>query len=344
MAISAVQLFQPQPLDGVGQLLSGANNVLAAALSSAVQIGRDSASLRATQEREVLAERERLANLEQRRVEQFDKNFQIDRAFNQTVAQDNRDFAEGVRRDDRNFNFKVQTDARDYALQQQATIANILNAKEDNTLNREKFNLEKDGMALKRDALRKEADIITAPPKEPSFIAKLFGVDNTPLPEDNLRNGKRAVDIGRLLGDPALIEKGNTLINEGTTGVLQRKEDIRNSPRPARPSTAKPKTPTVADMEDIATKDAAVIGIPKEELLSMTLADISKLLAGNTVNGKFSQGDFTDTQRDRALLNIQRLLAARSGQAKTAPPSTPGPSNPAPASAAQDYLNRVKKK
>lgn len=341
MAISAIDLFRPQPLDGVGQLLSGANNVLAQALSSAVQIGRDSSSLRATQEREVLAERERIANLEQRRAEDFNKNYAIDRAFNEGVTQDRRDFAEGVRRDNRNFDESARRDTRDYALKEYGTLSSILNAEEDNTLNRERLDLEKENTTLKKDALRKEADLITAPTKEPSFIAKLFGVDNAPLPDDDVRNGKRAVDIGRLLGDPTIIQKGDDLITRGTKGVLQRKEDIRNEPRPARPSTARSKTPSVDELEEIANKDAAVIGIPKEDLLALPLSDVAKLLNGDTVGGKFSAGDFTDSQRDRLLLNIQRLKAARA--AGKTPAGAPAAQAPTP-SAAQSYFDRTKKK
>lgn len=234
--ISYVDLFRPQPQDGVQQILSGGTNVLVGALNNAVQIGRDQANLRATQEREYLAERERVENLNQRRTEFAVQQSNVDRSFWDSVFRDERDTAEANKDDTRNFAFKARTDSRD-ATMRQNELDSVVGARTATTeLAEKKFSLEKEELDEKKNFLKTRAADILTTAKPPSFIQKLFGADS-PAPEDSLSLGKELKEIGVTLRDPTVMKRGDDLLSQGKKGVIERRERIRNTPLPSRAKT-----------------------------------------------------------------------------------------------------------
>jgi hypothetical protein len=149
----------------------------------------------------------------------------------------------------------VETDTRDYALREYSTLKSILNQDEDNTLQREKFDLEKKEVEENKTLLRTRANDIINTTTPPSLIKRIFTGAETPLPEDDMALGRELKEIGVTLKDPTLISRGDALVSRGTKGVLNRREEIRNTPLPARPSTRKP---SQTDEERIAELDRAV--------------------------------------------------------------------------------------
>lgn len=246
MAISAIDLFKAQPLDGVQQILSGGNNALVKAISDAVQIGRDTASLRATQEREYLSERDRVEALNQRKAEELIKNRQVDRAFGESQFLNDRNFDENVRQDTRDYKFKVRTDIRDASLRDKVAVAEILNRSEDNKRQKEILDIEKENIAEKKAFQTIRANEILAETKPTPVMGRIFrahgiydGNNVETLPEDAIAKGKELESIGIFQKDPALVKRGKQLISEGTQGTLARRAEIRATPLPPRPSTAK---------------------------------------------------------------------------------------------------------
>lgn len=292
MPISPIEIFRPQNLDGVGQILAGSNNALTNALNNSVQIGREQANLRATQEKEFLAEREKATLLEQRRVEFLKRSAQVDAQFGENVLQDRRNFAEDVGRDRRDFAFEVSKDERDANLRRFSTISSILNTDRQTAIEQEKLDLEKTDKVDKQDLLKKRASDILDKTKTPGFIAKLFGAED-PLPEDSIALGRELKDIGVTLKDPTLLNRGDELISKGTKGQLTRREDIRNTPLPARPSTRKADQTdeerivelarTIKAYEDLAADpnadDLSNSDLVKKKKAELELAELQKKLA-----------------------------------------------------------------
>jgi hypothetical protein len=229
MAISTVDLFKPQPLDGVGQILAGGNNALISALNNSVQIGRDAVNLRASQERDFLAERERVETLNQRRAENLMKDAQIDRAFYEDVYRDARDTKEKNEDDERDFDFQVAKDKRDAKLNRQDVLSLIGSRKHDDELEDKKHQRSEEETSATKALLQTRANDILTKVKQPNLIARMFGAEG-PLPEDSTSLGKELKEIGVTLRDPALISRGDEIVSQGTRGMLKRKEDLRNNP------------------------------------------------------------------------------------------------------------------
>jgi hypothetical protein len=229
MPISYIDVFRPQQQDAVGQLLTGGTNVLTNALNNSIQIGRDSVNLRASQERDYLAERERVEALNQRKTEFFTQQQNVDRSFIESVFRDRRDTEEANADDVRDYKFKVRTDIRDAGLRARE-VDSLIGARTASTkLAEEKFVHDRDEDTADRDLLKVRAEDILKKTQPQTFISRLFGADNS-LPEDNISLGKELKEIGVTLRDPTLISRGDELASKGTKGVLDRREAIRRDP------------------------------------------------------------------------------------------------------------------
>lgn len=263
MPVSYVELFRPQQQDAVGQILAGGTNVLTGALNNAIQIGRDSVNLRASQERDYLAERERIANLDQRRAEFTQGQENIDRSFWENAFRDRRDTAEANKDDVRDFSFKSRTDARD-ATMRANELDSIIGARTAATNLAEKsFDLREEDTATKKEYLKSRAADLLREDEPKPFIDRLLGSD--PLPEDDVSRGNELQSIGAALGDPALTKRGDALISRGTKGQLTRREE-----RYAAPRSRSSKTPVTIE-EQIAELEMEVQA--REEELAQLEAD-----------------------------------------------------------------------
>ena len=239
MPISPIDIFRAPQVDGVAAILSSGQSVLTNALNQAIQTGRDSVNLRANQEKEVLAERERLDNLNQRKAEFATRTNQLDTQFLNDVLTNDRNFQESKRRDQRDFKFKVQTDARDYRLQQKTALNNILNSDRAASLNQERVDLAKAEKTKEKTFLQDRANGILGAAEGPSLFQKIFGGGRQPLPEDKIALGTELKKIGEGLQDPTLMSKGDQILSEGTGGLIQRRADAKPAPKSAKA----PKTP-----------------------------------------------------------------------------------------------------
>lgn len=227
MPISVADIFRPQPLDGTQLILGGAQNVLQAAIGAAVQSGRDAANLRASQEKEFLAERERQVQLDQRRVENLQQQKNTDRAFTENMLRDRRDFGFEVSKDQRDFEYQKEVDARRLALESLRVGSSVGIQEEELKLKKEEIRLMKekqdaDAMAAEgkiaasKDYLTKRADNILESTTPKGFIQRLFsgdifGGDSSPAPRSLVDLGTELSGVAKLLGDPNLAAKADEL-------------------------------------------------------------------------------------------------------------------------------------
>jgi hypothetical protein len=267
MPISPIELFRPAPLDGVGQILAGGTNILATALNNAVQIGRDHTSLRASQGKEFLAERERTENMDQRKAEFFTQQKNVDRNFIESVFRDRRDTAETNADDERNFGYKKEEDARDFALRSFSVGNNVALGNRSQDLQEKKFSLEEENTKQSKEFLKTRADDILKVTEPRNFIQRMFTPD--PLPEDNLALGKELRDIGVTLRDPNLVSRADKLLSEGTRGMDEKKARIRATLPPSR---AVGKTP-ISDEEKVIKLTRFIDAWKKVEAESMEADD-----------------------------------------------------------------------
>src|SRR5690349_21551471 len=197
MPISAIDLFRPTPKDGVQDILTAGVNILNGALNNAIQIGRDSANLRATQEREFLAERERIENLAQRRAELLQTQKNTDRSFVESVLRDRRDFAQDVKTDERDYAFKERTDARDFALRSFVVGNRVADSVEDNKRQERELKLREGDITERKSFLRTRAKDILDSTKAPGLLERIFGAPRREtLPSDDLTLGRELKEIG----------------------------------------------------------------------------------------------------------------------------------------------------
>jgi hypothetical protein len=158
MAIEPINLsgFSRNPI-GIEQILARGTSAFSAILQTAAQVGRDQANNQATAERDFLTERQRAINLDERRGADL-------------LAQQNADrrFAE----DQRQFDVKFGESTRQFDSQlQQTDFSRIQRDKElslrekdmgvDNALARDRFDLDKEDLALRRTEAVKDRGVKT---------------------------------------------------------------------------------------------------------------------------------------------------------------------------------------
>ena len=102
MPLSAIQTLPPKVPNSLTALLQGSGQALTGALTNAVQLGRDAVNNQVQQERSLLTERRSEINLAQRRGENEQKQFNVDRAFGENQRQfgeldRDRDLDRGIR-------------------------------------------------------------------------------------------------------------------------------------------------------------------------------------------------------------------------------------------------------
>lgn len=230
MAISAADIFRPQPLDGTQLILGGAQNVLQAAIGAAVQSGRDIANLRANQEKEFLAERERQVQLDQRRVENLQQQKNTDRAFNENVKRDRRDFGFEFNKDQRDFLYQKEQDARRFALDSLSVGTNAGVFEESRKEKQRQIDLLKEKKdaadkvmeektAASKDYLTKRADNILESTAPKGFIQRLFSGDSGPAPKSLVELGTELSGVAKLLGDPTLAAKADEIKIRGQNEI-----------------------------------------------------------------------------------------------------------------------------
>ena len=232
MAISVADIFRPGPMDGTQQILASAQNVLQLAIGSAIQIGRDTANLRASQEREFLAERERAVQLDQRRAEGITQQANTDRAFKESVARDRRDFAFTANKDARDFNYDREMDAKKFALDSLRVGSSIGLQAEGLDLQKEEAKTRKaelDAEKAKREAedaktkafLNERADSIVAATKPRGIIERVFGFGNDQSPRSLVDMGSELLGVAKILGDPELAAKADSIKMRGQEALAK---------------------------------------------------------------------------------------------------------------------------
>lgn len=102
MPLSAIQTLPPKVPNSLTALLQGSGQALTGALTNAVQLGRDAVNNQVQQERSLLTERRAEINLAQRRGENDQQQFNVDRAFGENQRQfgeldKDRDLDRGIR-------------------------------------------------------------------------------------------------------------------------------------------------------------------------------------------------------------------------------------------------------
>ncbi len=125
MPISYVEMFQPQQMDAVGQILAGGTNALSGAINNSVQLGRDMVNLRASQEKEYLAERGRNEEMSQRRAEFLTNQRNTDRQFYENVFNANREFDYKEKTGNRSFLYDIYKNDQDYKLHEKDVLSAI---------------------------------------------------------------------------------------------------------------------------------------------------------------------------------------------------------------------------
>jgi hypothetical protein len=99
--------FQRSPV-GIEAVLARGGSALSSILRDAMQVGRDRANRQASQEKDFVEEQRRDINLNQRRGELRQQDFEDTRRFGEDVRQFDTKFGENVRQFDQNFNENVR--------------------------------------------------------------------------------------------------------------------------------------------------------------------------------------------------------------------------------------------
>lgn len=333
MAISYIDIFRPVPQDGVSQILSSAQNVLSGALNSAIQIGRDHASLQASQERDYLAERERNEVMKQRRVEFWQGQQNTDRAFKENVRRDVRDTEEENRDDVRDFSFKSRTDGRDAKLRAD-DVASLISSRADSRANeaenlterREENRLRREDAAEKKDFSRRFGEEMFGPEKPKTLWERMFSGPVEPPaatvdePEVMRKKANDARRIAIQTQNPQLYKQATDLDNAAYKKEAEKKFADVNAKLEAV-AQAKEKA-SEKELVPAVNSIAIVLGTTAQNLLSADDATLKKLVEDPYPN-------IPSGTKAAWLETVVKLRQKRSGGAGSAP---------AVKSAAQKYL------
>lgn len=326
--ISLIEMFRPQQMDAVGQILSQGNAVLQNAVNTTVQLGRDAVNLRKNQETDYLRQNEEQAKLSQRRFENDQTQQNNDRTFFESIFRDRRDTRINVARDARDFNYrqgqdKIKNDQnqQELDLRRNANDTNADLATQRNDLESQRLDLEKQRVDLLKEKnaadktyLRSRANDILELTRPPTILESIFG--GAPAPQAPATQTKLADElrqIGDALNDPHISAQGDALRAKADTEAARIKA--------AKPVAARGKVPQT-----------------DEQRLEYLQRQVS---AWNAVEADGDELTNTDkVKRKAAALEIDQIKKRMADKARTAPAGTPA-GTPAPVSVGRSYIDRV---
>jgi hypothetical protein len=124
--ITPVQLGNTQQNNSlIASMFGSASNAIANATNNFVQAGRFQMQDRRAMEQAFLREREFQTQFDQRKAENIDKNFQLERDRLEQMFRDRRNFGRSVDVDNRNYDRTVKVQDRDYDLKKTVTGSQI---------------------------------------------------------------------------------------------------------------------------------------------------------------------------------------------------------------------------
>ena len=356
MPLSFIDIFRPQ-LDPTAQLVGTGVSVLTSALKDSVQIGRDMANLRATQEKEYLVQKEAEANRAARRAEFLTTQKNVDRSFYEDVFRDERDTNIKTAVDARNFDYKVTEDAKNFAL-------NSMTAGSTVAANNERVAAAQETRAAIRDqkaqdrlyASTRVGDILGAPDAPaPDSYASIFSSPTTGQPW-SMPNETRPAPVPPALSSPGI----------PATPAPTEPEVLESQAKELRRLGTSQRNPQLTAAADVLEQQAA--GVKQQRKLDAAAAiaarprgkapvplddQIAKLeIAVKAGESTISAGDKGKLARDETTaefflkheqnkLLLEALRAKKAAGSDTVPDNTPA--EPVPGSL-EYYLQKVKRK